>query len=796
MKKIILFILCILCIDAAVLAQSYSYLGTFTSNGVPNYLTTRDTVSQGLLSRVGASLPEGYPVPTYNPQYITTGTKTDITLNDSADVWVTFVGEGAGYKNVLGYYTYNKSNPPTSVPSNANIKIIFPNVSASGSGGGLFVGDRVKIGTFPPNTGIGWVLLANGYRNNAVTSGHWRVFSEPDFNPENDSTLRFHNVLLRDTATQCVILGFEDIRRDYSSCDNDFNDALFYVKSNPVTAIDTGNINISTQAGQGVSSGNSSGLESHSGLSQMIGKRNINRAHSNYQIKSLYTNENALEAVISNNLSSRATQKGTSSIDLLSYVPEGIIASNKSYVSSPTDLIGITTAKEVVGVDYMNGEEVVAALLTTLTEGQVYDHTKVICDRLKGAELKNIELKNYSGYKLIQSCIVRETKEVEYAISFSLVPDGQGKYYLESLWNLSDYSKGDEVINMQVWSKTPAYTQELVTSLIKNASESLDISQIRQPELPSTYVKKAYYSSGRIKMEMNNNSSVRDITMRGTISESETMGQIDFVDNISINGVGKVVTEINTDYIFDAGVALIDNGKQIDFLYQADGQWGLDYQKENVIVESFNVEKNSIESKDEEYVIERPVKLKAKTSDYVSVYRFFKPNAQVMDISKYNSLKIDFEGNEELKVTLMINGLNWQEYPNVLLSSNEMELSLKEFGDYEAEKVIGLIFTPVIVDEKIELNINRLSLSTDETLMRTDDLELKIYPNPVQSNIHIASKCSSEAIFYVRDLTGRVLKQAAYSKEGIDVRDLTNGVYIIEQVEEDKVKATKFVLMR
>ena len=61
----------------------------------------------------------------------------DIVLKDNADVWVTFVGEGAGYKNVLGFYTYDAENPSDETPKPEDITIVFPNVSAKYSGGSL-----------------------------------------------------------------------------------------------------------------------------------------------------------------------------------------------------------------------------------------------------------------------------------------------------------------------------------------------------------------------------------------------------------------------------------------------------------------------------------------------------------------------------------------------------------------------------------------------------------------------------------------------------------------------------------
>lgn len=222
------------------------YMGTFNSQGVPSYLEpVNDPISASFLSDINATLPEYQPVPTYHPQYLATSNETDLIITQASDVWITFIHEGAGYKNVLGFYTYDLSNPPATAAQIAEIKIIFPNVSFYNSGGGLYSGNKVKIGTFPANTGIGWVLIANGFNNGAVGNGNWKLYSNPDFNPEANVNLRQHNVVLSDPGRDIVIIGFEDQRRD-GSCDNDFNDAIFQVKSNPITAIQTDNYPVIT----------------------------------------------------------------------------------------------------------------------------------------------------------------------------------------------------------------------------------------------------------------------------------------------------------------------------------------------------------------------------------------------------------------------------------------------------------------------------------------------------------------------------------------------------------------------
>ena len=87
-----------------ITAQSYNYLGTFSKSGRPEYLTTpSDIISDSFSKRIAASLPEYYPVPTYHPEYLKEGVANDIELSEEAEVWITFIDEGAGYKNTLAF---------------------------------------------------------------------------------------------------------------------------------------------------------------------------------------------------------------------------------------------------------------------------------------------------------------------------------------------------------------------------------------------------------------------------------------------------------------------------------------------------------------------------------------------------------------------------------------------------------------------------------------------------------------------------------------------------------------------
>ncbi|MGB0432142.1 MAG: LruC domain-containing protein, partial [Bacteroidia bacterium] len=102
---------------------------------------------------------------------------------------------------------------------------------------------KVHIGRFEPGTTVGWFLVSNGYNSssNSVGNGYHVVYSNKNLNPESDPSKRQHNVMLYDETRDVVVLGFEDLNRENGS-DDDFNDAIFYVTSNPVEGIERGDL--------------------------------------------------------------------------------------------------------------------------------------------------------------------------------------------------------------------------------------------------------------------------------------------------------------------------------------------------------------------------------------------------------------------------------------------------------------------------------------------------------------------------------------------------------------------------
>jgi LruC domain-containing protein len=224
----------------AAVNADIAQLGTWDNQGKPNYLIQPDIISAQLLKNINLSLPERSDVRTHNPDILNDKYARELFLNEDAEVWITYVHTGAGYRNAIGYYWYKKGEQPKTAADIKNKTIIFPNIQA----GVLTSGDKVKLegpldGAFEKDTYIGWFLIADGWRNGSLTSGRWTLYADKDLNSQiKQKDLRDHMVFLYDASDRILLMGWEDIKRDESGCDHDFNDVVFYASWNPITSVD------------------------------------------------------------------------------------------------------------------------------------------------------------------------------------------------------------------------------------------------------------------------------------------------------------------------------------------------------------------------------------------------------------------------------------------------------------------------------------------------------------------------------------------------------------------------------
>lgn len=756
MKKNLLRIslLVILTTSCTAIFAQYQYVGPYNWDGKPNNLVSpADIVTAGFRADITATLPEYRPVPIYNPWLISTGRPESISLSASSDVWISFVDEGAAYHNALGYYTYPTNAPIATAPTESQIKIIFPNASKSGFGGSLNPGDKVYLGNFPANTTIGFVLIADGWNDagNKVGPGRWKIFSDNRFNPEATPELKRHCVTLFDTASSRFVIGMEDIRRDGYGSDQDFNDLLFYAKINPTENVEhRDSIPCLNKDGKESYSGNSGGLESKS-LGDAVSKRVFTNAINSTQGPIDY---NKLTKVQNGTIRNGITGlNGNTSLNLADIMPTKILDSGyTAYVSTAVDITTITNAVEVRSVDFTYNNDCRAVAFATKTLNQMYDHTKPICDRLKGAELLSMDNFSLSGLNFVRYALLQPTGNIEYSISFSVGKKaGRNSFSFQSNWLNSDYVAEDTLYNYQVWGATPAYAVDMTLEVLSKLNGIMPVQSLNQgTALPKTYIVSGKRDGTNLNFSINNTTAAASgyFKIEERLSEKSTTTTTRNIP-VTVSANGKSTATIPVSDAYESTISLYLNNKLQDVVFMADGSWNIDYNKNTTVVKSYNVTNDAAintVSKDDLPVF-RNVSLEATTSDYVTVYKLLKGGGAEQDLTAYNTLKFNASATgANMRITLVKAGLtNWSDQFSYYLplSSTEKEyaINLSDFKSatnkkaFAANDITTIIFALEVgtgnstaIIASISKTAFSKSISTVSNTIETKDVQL--FPNP------------------------------------------------------------------
>ena len=143
------------------------------------------------------------------------GANGNMEIEFETTISMTFVNEGAGFKNSVGYFTYDTTGAILEQHT------VFDNFSGTGpglaGGGELNPGDSIEIGTFAPGQNIGFFLLADGFRNDNARM--WSTVEQLNSDgKDHDAVMTIEEV--------GMLIGFEDL---YNLGDRDYNDAILLI---------------------------------------------------------------------------------------------------------------------------------------------------------------------------------------------------------------------------------------------------------------------------------------------------------------------------------------------------------------------------------------------------------------------------------------------------------------------------------------------------------------------------------------------------------------------------------------
>jgi hypothetical protein len=194
--------------------------------GVPDDVEPTDPC-ETLMANISEMFPERMDVRGVHGDLFSDTAHLNIFVTEETPVFVSFIDEGAGWRNTFGYYTYPADNPPQSI-EDLEKQIVFPNVSKVGEGGGLDFGDRVQLGegSFSAGTVIGFYIVAQGWKNGLTVDGVYTHYTDRLFNMDQAQ----QSTLFVSSDCDDIVLTFEDIKVNSSTCDHDYNDIILTIK--------------------------------------------------------------------------------------------------------------------------------------------------------------------------------------------------------------------------------------------------------------------------------------------------------------------------------------------------------------------------------------------------------------------------------------------------------------------------------------------------------------------------------------------------------------------------------------
>jgi len=733
------------------LKAQFSYMGTFDWQGVPKYLVVPgDTITALLDSSLVASMPEGRSVPVYEPQLLLPGRPETIAITCQSDVWITFIKKGGWFQSVVGYYTFPTDKPLTAAPPDASVKIILPNASPNGYGGGLNPGDKVYLGNFPPNTSIGFVLLANGWdgTTGTVTQGLWKFYSDSRFNPEADSTIRRHMVMFWDTSTNKLITGFEDTKRDAGS-DQDFNDVLIYTTIKPFCVLNTDSIAVLNLDGHFSLSGNKGGLESRN-IGDGLAKRVYNNAIASKPAELDYSQ---LPRITNRRISTFGS--GGRAFSLADIMPTTLIDSGiVAYTSTPADVPSISNAVDVNSIDFTYANQCRAVAFATKTLGSVYSHTKPVCDRLKGAQLIDISNFPIGSLNFTKYTLMQPQGNIEYAMSFSVgTKAGRNSFSYQSNWLNDDYVAEDTMYNYQIWGATPYYCVDMALSTLNKLNAIMPVYQLKaSAALPKTY----FVSGNRNGIDLVLNITNKTAGATGYITVQDLPNESSSVNNpirtipFTVSAKGNTSITLSELDNYEAAISLYVNGQKEDALFMTDGAWSIDSTIAGTVINNFTVSNDTsyTENVPEEFRVLRNVSLNATSNSYVSVYKLMKGGGDPVDFTGYSSLKITASGvaNTRLHIYLVKNSITaWANQYNYTLplttAPKDYIIDLADFVSAgSADKInpndlVTVVFSYEITDNNTTTfngTLSKISFSKLSAAYYSNTAagSLIVYPNP------------------------------------------------------------------
>lgn len=571
--------------------------------------------------------------------------------------------------------------------------------------------------------------------------------------------------------------------------------------------------------GDTCSGGGGGGIESRGDLAELLLKRHLKIQ---YGMTTPLVSNNKWNSFVS--------------FELEQFIPETGPMGSIPLETTPFDILGISNAIASYAVDYnltlSTGERRVAAIFSTITPApEIYNHTKVVCDRLSGSALESIELLNINGHLFYSAKLYNPgNNSTDYAVSFSAYETANG-FHIENKWAYQEYEAPIgtmNVYNFQIWSGSAAATIELVKETIALLNSHLPVVYMNVNQIPPVvFIKNAEYRhDGTINMTIVNTGFPKQLALNFDYRVSQGSDKLSSGTSVFAE-VG--ITEVNIPFgiISDAEIKMYQQQGFMDEVYVSSGAYTYIEGQLSTVTEfqtSGYPQPDPSNYPDGSYILSGGFYSSGNLNDWVSVIRSLKANWTAYDLSRFNSLSFTAEGYGTVDVFIEMTNtqnFNYYVYPielnggiqNYNLNFNDFYERFGPQAQFDPEKIRAIGF---IIEKYKNPGVNQFSLEVKNISFQTgttgseqpavtpsEFLLMQNFPNPfnpsttiefsVAKREHISLKIFNILGQEVHTLINQELEPGYHSVK-FDASSFASGIYFY-RLNGSSVNITKKMIL-
>ncbi|MBV1861248.1 MAG: hypothetical protein KUG77_22715, partial [Nannocystaceae bacterium] len=470
------------------------------------------------------------------------------------------------------------------------------------------------------------------------------------------------------------------------------------------------------QTSSGGSSGEDSGLESNGRLGAALARRAVARSQ----------RPGWMLPADADKLAHRVGTTDATDPDLASRFPELGPAGSAPRNVTPGDLLVLTNATGVAAVDYLDQDsQTVAGALIVESIGELYEHSKALCDRAAGSSLSAVRTSAEPQGQLLRFAS-QQTKSAtgEYAAEMKLYEQSDGRWVVHTAWLHDNYppvAQGQRVLNVQAWSPRAGYELALLQDVIAHAQAHWGITA----QAPEAYIRHASSIGSTVSFELSEGGRDNDLHLQ--LATRATDG--DWVVQALSLATPRSTIE-GTGPFAEATLELVDpEGTIVDRAWMSDGAWTvLDDSMWGgaTTVQSWSAQTcpnvKAVEDAPDAMRLDGCGRLRADVADFAGVARHLGGGAAPLRSAEFGGVAFWLRSNREIKVCLEDSQKAPEDQACVLLSARPggevVQLPLSAFQSLQGCDPVTAFRTALVsfvaigaAEQELELEVAALTFT-------------------------------------------------------------------------------------